>query len=499
MTPCDLLIIGGGINGAGIARDAAGRGLSVVLCEQGDVGGATSSASSKLIHGGLRYLEFGAVRLVAEALAERERLLTAAPHLISPLQFLLPWRAGLRPAWMLRAGLLAYDLLAGRSRLPRSRSVHLPGTAFAAGLAANLQKGFLFWDGWADDARLVIANLRAAAALGAQVLPRTTLVAAQRAPQHWQCLLRDQRTGRERAIAARVVVNAAGPWAETVAREVLGLELELRLRLVKGSHIVVPRVHGGEHALVLQTGDGRVVFVLPFAGDFSLIGTTEVVLDSLPPDLSASDAEIAYLCATASGFLARPITPDRVRWQFAGVRPLIEDGRAEIRAVSRDYRLVRDPAEGGAPALSVFGGKLTTYRRLAERAVNMLAPGFPRMGGPWTDAAALPGGQIPDGDVALFLEGVSRDRSGIPRDHLAALVRRHGSLLDAVLGEARSSEELGRHFGAGLYERELVWFREREWARTADDVLWRRGKFGLHLDATARSAVEAWMRERVTA
>lgn len=492
MTRCDLLIIGGGINGAGIARDAAGRGLNVVLCESGDLGGATSSASSKMIHGGLRYLEYGAFAMVAEALDERERLLAVAPHLVRPVDFLLPWRPGRRPAWMIRLGLLLYDYLGGRRSLGSSRAVPLDSGPWSHGLGPGFRKGFVYPDCLVDDARLVILTLRSAAALGATVLPQTKCVAARRDAGRWH-VLAETDGGEQREFRARAVVNAAGPWAETVARDVLGLRPRIGLRLVKGSHIVVPRVHPGKHALLLQAEDGRVVFVLPFEEKFSLIGTTEIPIETPGQPVAATAEEIDYLCRAASRALARPVTPDMVRWEFAGVRALFDDRRREASALSRDYRLLLDKTGDGAPVLTVYGGKLTTYRRLAEKAMAKLVDCFPRMGGPWTDVAPLPGGKIPGGDFALYLESLASAWPWLPRAHLLALARRHGSLLGAVLGDATELADLGRHFGAGLYERELIWFRDHEWAVSGADVLWRRSKAGLHLPAEARDAVTAWM------
>ncbi len=493
MSTYDLLIIGGGINGAGIARDAAGRGLSVALCDKGDIGGATSSASTKLIHGGLRYLEHGAFGLVAEALAERERLLTAAPHLVRPMRFVLPRHRGQRPAWMLRLGLFLYDRLGGASNLGNSQSVRLDGGEYGAGLEARFRKGFLYWDCWADDARLVVATLRAAGALGAHVLPRTACVAARRETTHWLVRLHDQARGRDVDVAARVIVNAAGPWAEPVARDVLKCDPDIDLVLVKGSHIVVPRLYQGEHALVLQAPDRRVVFAIPFEDDYSLVGTTEVTHETMDKPVEITTDEVSYLCGVVNRYLARPLTADDVCWSFAGVRPLIDDGKLESRALSREYRLDLDVPANAAPMLAVYGGKLTTFRRLAERAVDKLVPLFPRMGGPWTDAAALPGGQIPNRDLDLFPGGVGRQWPWIPARHLAALAYRHGSLVGALLGEARTMADLGRDFGAGLYERELAWFRDHEWAMTAEDALFRRSKCGLHLNPAERDAVARWL------
>lgn len=493
MKTVDLLVIGGGVNGAGIARDAAGRGLRTLLVERGDIGGATSSASSKLVHGGLRYLGYYEFGLVRESLSERARLLRAAPHITWPLDFVLPWRPGLRPRWLIRAGLWLYDIL-GSAALRRSRSVDLTEPAWRSGLAPEFRRGFAYADGWVDDARLVVLTLRAAGAHGAVVLPRTEVVDARKSAHRWQVSLRDVESGQTEVVSARGVVNAAGPWAEALARTAFGSAFEGGLRLVQGSHIVVPKIHPGDHALILQNPDGRVVFVLPFEGAFSLIGTTDQPIEAMPDRPEATPDEIGYLCRTVSEYLAVPVTPDMVRWSFAGVRPLFDDGGTEAKAISRDYKLVLegDPATGPA-LLSVFGGKITTYRRLAEKVVNRLLPWFPRAGGPWTDTVALPGGSMPGSDFGLYAASLAAQYPWLPEPHLRSLVRRHGSLLPALLGTAGAIEDMGRHFGAGLYERELAWFRENEWARSGEDVLWRRTKIGLHIDADAAQAVDDWM------
>ncbi|HUT48612.1 MAG TPA: glycerol-3-phosphate dehydrogenase [Alphaproteobacteria bacterium] len=493
MNAYDLLVIGAGVNGAGIARDAAGRGLKVLVIDKGDPGGATSSASSKLIHGGLRYLGYYEFGLVRESLAERARLLRAAPHIAWPLDFVLPWRPGLRPRWMIRLGLMLYDVL-GAAELKNSHRVDLRERPWGAGLAPRFTQGFVYSDGWVDDARLVILTLRAAGVHGATVQPHTAIVAALREGPLWRVSLQGTNTEHKEQIAARAIINVAGPWAEDVARDVFKLEFDGGLRLVQGSHIVVPRVHDGDHALILQNPDERVIFILPFERDFSMIGTTEVTLDDMGHAPAASGSEIDYLCRTASEYLAKPIAPDDVRWSFAGVRPLFDDGSTQAKAVSRDYKLFVDgdlPAR--APVVTVFGGKLTTHRKLAEKVVNRIIPWFPRKGGPWTDTAVLPGGDMPDHDFALYLAGLARSFDWLPAEHLHGLARRHGSLTPALLEGAGSPKDMGLHFGAGLYERELAWFAEKEWARAADDVLWRRTKMGLHLDAAEREAVSDWI------
>jgi glycerol-3-phosphate dehydrogenase len=474
---CDLLIIGGGINGAGIARDAAGRGLKVVLAEKGDLGAATSWASSKLIHGGLRYLEHFEFRLVAEALAEREVLLRVAAHLVRPLRFVVPHAPGLRPRWMIRLGLFLYDHLARRSLLPGSEPVRLDRSAYGEGLRHGLKHGFLYSDCRVDDARLVLANALDAHARGARIQTRTEVLRARRSGAVWLVQLAN---GEE--IAARALVNAAGPWVKRVLDERLGGHAPADLRLVQGSHIVVPKRYPGEHAFILQNDDARVVFLIPFEERFTLVGTTEVPLQGEPGDAHASAEEVQYLCRAASRYLAQAIAPSDVVWRFAGVRPLADDGRREASAVSRDYNLHIDEAQG-APALSVFGGKITTYRSLAEHAMEKLRPYFPDLKAPWTADVPLPGSDFASREEArreLF------GRYGaLPAAVVQGVFRRHGALSREVLGDGL----VGEHYGAGLTERELAYFMEREWACSADDVLWRRSKLGLHLDERQKARV----------
>ncbi|MGE0719286.1 MAG: glycerol-3-phosphate dehydrogenase [Alphaproteobacteria bacterium] len=489
----DLLVIGGGINGAGIARDAAGRGLKVLLVERDDLACATSSASSKLIHGGLRYLEQYEFRLVREALAEREVLLAMAPHIIWPLAFVLPHAPSLRPAWMIRAGLFLYDHLGGRRRLPGSRGVDLRHPPFGAGLAPGLRRGFVYSDCWVDDARLVVLNARDAADRGAIVRTRTECVSARSVGPLWEGLLRDRRDGTEMRVAARMLVNAAGPWADEVAAGVMGANRKPPLRHVKGSHIVVPRLHAGDHALILQNDDRRVVFVIPYEGRFSLIGTTDVAVDGDAGPPAASAEEIAYLCTAVSRYFARAVTPADVVWTYSGVRPLYDDGTVNPSAVTRDYVLRLEGGGGAPPALHVFGGKITTYRRLAEHALEKIAGVLPGVGPAWTAGAPLPGGAIPDADFGRFADELARSRPGLDAAWLRRLARRHGTRAPDVIGDAQQRADLGRHFGAGLHACEVDWLRRTEWAETAEDVLWRRTKEGLHLDRSGREAVAAYM------
>src|SRR5262245_30800801 len=474
----DLLVIGGGINGAGIARDAAGRGLSVLLVEQGDLGAATSSASSKLIHGGLRYLEQYEFRLVAESLAEREVLLGIAAHLTSPLRFVMPHVPELRPRWMIRLGMFLYDHLARRSLLPASRLVRLDAPPYSEGLRPGLRHGFLYSDCAVDDSRLVVANALDARARGARLMVRTELVRANRKEGIWQARLSN---GEEPS--ARAIVNAAGPWVKRVLNERLGQPSADEVRLVQGSHIVVPRRYRGEHAFILQNDDRRVVFMIPFEERFTLIGTTDVPLQGNPADVRASDEEVAYLCRAASRYLAQPLQPSDVIWRYAGVRPLYDDGARNPSAITRDYTLRLDEAGGSAPVLSVFGGKLTTYRRLAEHALEKLAPYLPGLKAPWTARTPLPGSDF-SGREEARREIFSRYRA-LPVPVVEGAFKRHGALAPDVLGDGIT----GEHYGAGLTERELRYFVEHECEASADDVLWRRSKAGLHLDVRQRARV----------
>jgi glycerol-3-phosphate dehydrogenase len=471
----DLLIIGGGINGAAIARDAALRGAKVLLVEKDDLAQHTSSASSKLIHGGLRYLEFGEIRLVRESLAERETLLRTC-HLVRPLAFVLPQVPSGRPWWMLRTGLAMYDLLAGRTSLPRSRSVRSNEGLFRTPLK-QASRLALYHDAWVDDARLVVLNALAAAEAGAQVATRTALLSARREEQVWRATLSNGRTA-----AAGAIVNAAGPWVADVLGGKLGRNSPSRVRLIKGSHIVVPRVYAGEHAYLLQQPDGRVVFALPY-GEHNLIGTTDVAVDS-PEVPTISEEEIAYLCAASNRSFTHQTSPPDVIWSYSGIRALHDDGAAEARAVTRDYKLVLDPTPG-PKLLSVFGGKLTTARALAEEAVGKLNLG----GRCRTRETYLPGGKM-DGNDGDTLEPI---QPWMEPDLLTRLTRSYGARIADMLGAAASMADLGRHFGAGLYQAEVDYLRRVEWAHTADDILWRRTKLGLKFSPAETQALTAYL------
>jgi len=472
----DLLIVGGGINGAAIARDAAMRGKTVLLVEKDDLAQHTSSASSKLIHGGLRYLEYYEFRLVREALKEREILLRTAPHIVTPLRFVLPHGEGMRPWWMLRAGLRLYDLLAWGGSLPRSRSAK-DGT-FSSPLKPQARAALAtYWDAWVDDARLVVLNAIAAAEQGAKIATRTELLSAQRVGERWQARLSDGRT-----IDAAAIVNAAGPWVA----DVLGRLCEnsaSRVRLIKGSHIVVPRLYAGDHAYILQQPDGRVIFVLPY-GERSLVGTTDIPVER-PEEAVISADEIAYLCAAVNLYFERQTLPTDVIWSYSGVRSLYDDGATAAQSVTRSYRLELDD-DPGAQLLSVFGGKITTARALAEEAVGLLG-----MTGPsGTRHAFLPGGEM-NADRGGFEELSAQLKLWMPEDLLDRLHRQYGARLRDVVGNASSLDGLGRHYGAGLYEAEVRYLREREFAQTAEDILWRRTKLGLRMQKADADALNA--------
>lgn len=514
VTVHDLLVIGGGVNGCGIARDAAGRGLSVLLAEKGDLAGATSSASTKLFHGGLRYLEYFEFRLVREALVEREVLLRAMPHIARPLRFVLPvhgdmrfaagtpsarllgvvmpWLRGRRPAWLIRLGLLLYDHLGGRRILPGTTTLALADSPEGAPLKGIFTRAFEYSDCWVDDARLVVLNARDAAARGATILTRARVVSAEVGGGLWSVRIETERGVRvERA---RMLVNAAGPWVGEVIHRTLRLASRERVRLVRGSHIVTRRLYDHDKCYFFQGADGRIVFALPYEEDFTLIGTTDV--DHPDPDAPplCTAAERDYLCRFASQYLARPVTPDDVVWTYSGVRPLHDEGTGPATAATRDYTLAIDRS-AGAPVLNVFGGKITTYRRLAEAALDRIATVLPVRAGRWTAGVPLPGGDFPVGGAADLIAGLRADYPFLTGRWARRLVRAYGTEARAILGAARRPADLGRDFGATLTEAELRWLMAREFARRADDVLWRRSKLGLRLDARQAQALDAWMQD----
>ena len=489
MKPVDLVVIGGGVNGAGIARDAAGRGLSVILCEKDDLAQGTSSRSGKLIHGGLRYLEYYEFRLVREALIEREVLLAAAPHIVWPMRFVLPHSPEQRPAWLVRLGLFLYDHLGGRKRLPGCRNIDLARDPEGLPIRGEYTRAFEYSDCWVDDARLVSLNALDAHERGASVMTRTAATSARRAGGQWEVEF-TAADGARSKVQARAIANAAGPWVESVINGVAGSNSPRRVRLVKGSHIIVRKFWEGPQAYLFQNDDKRVIFVNPYEGGMALIGTTDIPYEGRADDVAIEEREVAYLLAAVNRYLKTPIARDQVIHSFSGVRPLYDDNAENPSAVTRDY--VFDVA-GEPPMLSVFGGKITTYRKLAEHALDKLQPFFPAMKAPWTATAPLPGGDMPDADFDRFLAGLRRAHPWLPEALAHHYARLYGTRAAAVMNGAGDMAGLGQHFGGLLHACEIDYLRKAEWAETAADVLDRRTKHGLHLTPGQRAAVVQYM------
>ncbi len=490
----DLLVVGGGVNGVGVARDAAGRGLKVLLCEMNDLASATSSWSTKLIHGGLRYLEHYEFRLVRESLIEREVLLNAAPHIITPLRFVLPHHRGLRPAWLLRLGLFLYDHLGGRKALPPTTRVDLRHGPLGAPLKDDFVRGFEYADCRVDDARLVVLNAIDARERGAEIITGARFARAAREPDGatWRCVITDDRQ-QSRTVTAHAVVNAAGPWVTELFDGVEGATPKKRLRLVKGSHLIVKRLFDHDRAYIFQNADDRIIFAIPYHDGATLIGTTDEPYEGDPAAVAISEAEIEYLLASASEYFAEPVTRDMIVSDYSGVRPLFDDLSAKnASAVTRDYAFdVDDGGAGGAPLLSVYGGKLTTYRKLAEHALEKLKPSLPSMGPAWTAGAPLPGGEMGYGGWADFVAAMDEAYAFVPAQTRARVLAAYGGRLPQLLGDAARLEDLGAHYGGGLYEREVAYLVDHEWARTAADILWRRSKLGLVFTPAETAALEA--------
>ena len=489
----DLFVIGGGINGCGIARDAAGRGYGVALAEAKDFASGTSSAATKLIHGGLRYLEHYEFRLVREALMEREVLWAMAPHIIRPMRFVLPYhKGGIRPAWLIRLGLFLYDHLGGRKLLPATRSLDMRRDPAAKPLKPLFTKAFEYSDGWVDDARLVVLNARDAADRGATVFARTAVVSARRENGVWVIGLRkDDGTASE--VRARMLVNAAGPWVDHVLREALGRNDVHNVRLVQGSHIVVRRKFDDPRAYFFQNPDNRIIFAIPYENDFTLIGTTDRDYTADPRKAAISSEEISYLCRAASEYFAEPVREEDIVWTYSGVRPLFDDGASKAQEATRDYVLKVEGEDGNAPLLNVFGGKLTTYRRLAEHALEKIGEAIGEKGKPWTAGSHLPGGGFVPTAYEAQVASLKAKVGFLGDAHARRLVRLYGTLAADMLGNARSLDNLGRHFGGDLYECEVRWLMAREWARSAEDVLWRRTKRGLYLSREEAAALDDYM------
>jgi glycerol-3-phosphate dehydrogenase len=487
----DLFVIGGGINGVGIARDAAGRGLSVVLCEKDDLAEGTSSRSGKLVHGGLRYLEYYEFRLVREALIEREILLRAAPHIIWPLRFVLPHNPADRPAWLVRLGLLLYDHLGGRRRLPGTRTLDLRRDPEGIPLLDQFTRGFEYSDCWVDDARLVVLSAVDAAERGALVLTRSPAVSARREGGAWTVATRNSITNETRVFRARCLVNAAGPWVSDVISRVAGANSPRNVRLVKGSHIIVEKFWDGANSYLVQNVDKRVIFINPYQGDLALIGTTDIGYEGRVEDVQADEAEIEYLITAVNRYFKEKLRRSDVLHSFSGVRPLFDDGKGNPSAVTRDYVFDLDETSG-APLLNVFGGKITTFRELAERSMRRLKPIFPQMRDDWTETAPLPGGEIPNADFETFVNGLRDAYRWMPR----ALVHHYGRLYGArtknVVGGAGSLSDLGRHHGGLLYEAETRYLVAKEWAQKPEDILLRRTKHYLHMTKAEIAAFSTW-------
>ena len=488
----DLCIIGGGINGCGIARDAAGRGLSVLLCEQGDLAQATSSASTKLFHGGLRYLEYYEFRLVREALKEREVLLRAMPHISWPLRFVLPHHKGLRPSWLLRLGLFIYDHLGGRKILPGTRTLDLRRDIPGAALKEHYVKGFEYSDCWVEDSRLVVLNARDAADKGADIRTRTRCISAEGRDGAWVVTLEDVTTGVESVIHAKALINAGGPWVDRIIQNRVRMNTSDKIRLVRGSHIVVNKLYDHDKAYIFQQGDGRIVFAIPYEGDYTLIGTTDADHDADPAEAVCTPEEADYLRAAVSEYFKKPVKSEDIVWTYSGVRPLYDDGASSATAATRDYVLKLEHSDG-APMLNVFGGKITTYRRLAEAALEQMKPVFPEIAKSWTAGASLLGGDFPVDGAGALRNRLLETNPAMPSAHAARLIRHYGTQAAQICDGARSIDELGRDFGHGLYECEVRWLMNREWARTAQDVLWRRTKLGLRFSKEEAAALDEWM------
>jgi glycerol-3-phosphate dehydrogenase len=498
----DIAVIGGGINGAGIARDAAGRGYRVFLAEQGDLAQGTSSGSTKLIHGGLRYLEHYEFGLVREALREREVLLSIAPHIIRPLRFVLPIETGMRPAWLIRAGLFLYDHLGGRKRLKGTRRLDLTTDPAGAALKPGATRAYEYADCWVDDARLVVLNAVDAAARGATIAPRTRVLRARSGNEggarDWIVQVEHGTTGRVREIKSRVLVNAAGPWADAVSRTVLGDNRSQRVRLVKGSHVVVPRLFDHERSYTFQARDGRVMFAIPYEGRFTLLGTTEVDFEGNPGEVAISAAERNYILDIAKARFVRQTAPEDIVWSFAAVRPLIDDGGGRAQDQSRGYR-IDVSHEAGAALITITGGKITTYRKLAENVLVAVDAALGRKTGSWTEGEALPGGDFDPDGAAEETRRLATRYPFLDMAQCARLLRTYGTKAHDVLGDARQPADLGEPFGGGLTAREVAYLREREWARTSEDVLWRRTKLGLFLPPEQRSELDALLNTGIAA
>jgi len=496
----DVLVIGGGVNGAGIARDLAGRGLSVVLCEKDDLASATSAASTKLIHGGLRYLEYYEFGLVRDALKEREVLLRAAPHIIWPLTFVLPHHAKLRPWWLIRLGLFLYDYIGGRRTLPKSKGLDLAGTRFGQPLKNTFKRGFSYSDCWVEDTRLVVLAALDAAERGATILTRTECTHLAKRDKHdgWTATFYDHVTEETYKIHAQMVVNAAGPWV-TKALDIVGhggdtVPQKYKIRWVKGSHIIVPKLYQGDHAYILQNGDGRIVFAIPYEKKFTLIGTTDIEYHGDIEEVRISMEEVEYLCEAVSSWLRKPVKPEDVQWTYSGVRPLLDDGASDAKAVTRDYVLDIEEYKG-APILSIYGGKITTFRKLSEKAGDQVVERLGRGRGAWTADAVLPGAEASGLNFETFVKTLRREFNWLPESLALRLARAYGSRVRTILRGCKRMADMGEDFGDGIYEAEIRYLVANEWAMTADDIFWRRSKLGLHASEETQKRVAKFVRK----
>ena len=513
----DLFVIGGGINGCGIARDAAGRGLSVALAEMNDLASATSSASTKLFHGGLRYLEFFEVRLVREALKERETLLRAMPHISWPmrfvlpyhkdmrfegdtptskvLRFIMPWMRGRRPAWLIRFGLFLYDNLGGRKLLLGTTTVDLTTDPVGRPLRDRFTKAYEYSDCWIEDSRLVVLNARDAQARGANIMTRTKVVSAERVGDVWHITTEDQTTKKSQLTVAKMLVNAGGPWVEDVIRNISKIKSSEGVRLVRGSHIVTRKLFDHDKCYFFQGEDGRIIFAIPYETDFTLIGTTDADHQDASTKPKCSEAESDYLRAFASNYFKEPITKDDVVWSYSGVRPLYDDGASSATAATRDYVLKVNQDGKAAPLLNIFGGKITTYRKLAESALAKITPFFPKAGPEWTAGVSLPGGDFPVNGVVPLIRELRENFSFLDDFWARRLVRAYGTDARLILGDAKSAQDMGKRFGATLTEREIDWLMDKEYAHTAEDVVWRRSRLGLRMSKAEIAELDACMKD----
>ncbi len=490
----DIFVIGGGINGCGIARDAAGRGYSVGLAEMNDFASGTSSGATKLIHGGLRYLEYYEFRLVREALMEREILWAMAPHIIWPMRFVLPFhKGGIRPAWLVRLGLFLYDHLGGRKLLPPTSTLNMKTDPAAKPLKPLFDKAFEYSDGWVNDARMVVLNAKDAQNRGASIHVRTEVVSAIAENGLWTITLRDRASGETRSVQSRMLVNAGGPWVDKVIQGVFGKNDAHNVRLVQGSHIVIKKKFDDPRAYFFQNPDNRIIFAIPYENDFTLIGTTDKDYQGDPCDVKIGEDEIDYLCNAASEYFVEPVTRNDLVWSYSAVRPLFDDGASKAQEATRDYVLKVEKADGGAALLNVFGGKLTTYRRLSEHALKKIGEAIGEKGKPWTANSKLPGGDFPATGYETQVDRLRKDFVFLKSEHAARYIRLYGTHAWSMLGDAASYDELGAHFGGNLFEAEVKWLVEEEWARTAEDVIWRRTKEGLRLSKDETATLEEYM------